>query len=75
MHGVLFPTSSYLHFFIGANGLRAQVFDLTQKTFSAILTYYRPAMPFGNKKKCFGGSFQFGIVTNQKVSPPGKPEI
>jgi len=30
-------------------------------------------MPFGNRKK--KGSFQFSIVTIQKISPPRKPEI
>jgi len=27
-------------------------------------------MPFGNRKKYFRGSFHFGIVTIQKISPP-----
>jgi len=26
-------------------------------------THYRPAMPFGNRKIYFSGSFQFSIVT------------
>jgi len=34
------------------------------------LTRYRPAMPFGNRKKYFRGSFQFSIVTIQKISLP-----
>jgi len=28
-----------------------------------LLTHYRPAMPFGNRKKYFIESFQFNIVT------------
>jgi len=27
------------------------------------LTHYSPAMPFGNRKNYFKGSFQFSIVT------------
>ena len=38
--------------------------------YSAPLTHYRPAMPFGNRKKYFRGSFQFSIVTIRKISPP-----
>ena len=34
-------------------------------------TLYRPAMPFGNRKKYFKGSFQLKIVTIQKILPPG----
>jgi len=30
------------------------------------LTRYRPAMPLGNRKKYFRGSFQFSIVTIKK---------
>jgi len=38
------------------------------------LTHYRPAMPFGNKKKYFTGSFQFSIGTVFfKKSPLWKP--
>jgi len=33
------------------------------------LTHYRPAMPFGNRKIYFRGSFQFIMVTIQKISP------
>jgi len=37
------------------------------------LTHYRPAMPFGNRKKYFRGSSQFGIVTIKiKYHPSGK---
>jgi len=32
-------------------------------------------MPFGYRKIYFRGSFQFSIVTIQKISPPWKPEI
>ena len=32
-------------------------------------------MPFGNRKFYLGGSFQFSIVTIQKMSPLWKPEI
>jgi len=32
-------------------------------------------MPFGNRKKYFRESFQFSIVTMQKISPPWKPKI
>jgi len=32
-------------------------------------------MPFGNGKKYLRGSFQFSIVTIQKISPIWKPEI
>ena len=35
------------------------------------LTCYRPAMPFGNRKKYFKGSSQFSIVTVWKISPSG----
>jgi len=39
-------------------------------------THYRPAMPFGNRKNYFRGSFLFCIVTMQKkLSPLWKPEI
>jgi len=48
------------------------VFNVAQKF---KLTHYRPAMPFGNRKKYFRGSFQFSIVTIQKISSPWKPEI
>jgi len=41
----------------------------------ACLTHYRPAMPFGNRKLYFRGSFQFTIVTIQKILPLWKPEI
>jgi len=34
-------------------------------------TYYRPAMPFGNMKIYFRGSFQFSLVTIQKYLPSG----
>ena len=34
------------------------------------LTLYRPAMPFGNRKIYFRGSFQFSIVTIQKNITP-----
>jgi len=37
------------------------------------LTPNRPAMPFGNRKKYFKGSFQFSIVTISKISPLWKP--
>jgi len=30
-------------------------------------THYRPAMPFGNRKKYFRGSFQFSIVMILKI--------
>jgi len=33
------------------------------------LTHYRPAMPFGNRKKYFGRFFLFGIVKIKKISP------
>jgi len=33
------------------------------------LTLYRPAMPLGNRKKYFLGSFQFSIVSIHKISP------
>jgi len=36
----------------------------------SILTLYRPAMPFGNRKFYFRGSFQFIIVTIQKNINP-----
>ena len=39
------------------------------------LTHYRPAMPFGNRKKYFRASFQVRIGINQKISPIWKPEI
>jgi len=40
------------------------------------LTHYRPAMPFGNRKKYFRtGSFKFRIVTIKKISPLWNPEI
>jgi len=39
------------------------------------LTPNRPAMPFANRKISFRGSFQFSIVTIQKISPLWKPEI
>jgi len=39
------------------------------------LTQNRPAMPFGNRKKYFRGSFQFSVVTIQKISPLWKPKI
>jgi len=42
---------------------------------SKLLTHCRPAMPFGNIKTYFRGSFQFTIVTIQKISTPGKHEI
>ena len=32
------------------------------------LTQNRPAMPFGNRKKYFRGSFQFSIVT-KNITP------
>jgi len=36
----------------------------------------RPAMPFGNRKNYFRGSFQFSIVTiYKKISPFWKPDI
>jgi len=38
------------------------------------LTHYRPALPF-RKKKYFTKSFQFSIVTIQKISTLWKPEI
>jgi len=34
-------------------------------------TYYRPAMPSGNRQNYFRGSFQFSIATIQKISLPG----
>jgi len=36
-----------------------------------MLTHYRSAMPFGKRKTYFRGSFQFTIITIQKISPPG----
>jgi len=39
------------------------------------LTHQRPAMPFGNRRKYFRGSFQFSLVTIKKISPLWKPEI
>ena len=42
---------------------------------SSPLTPHPPAMPFGNRKVYFIGSFQFSIVTIQKISPRWKPEI
>jgi len=39
------------------------------------LTHYRPAMPFGNRKKYFRESFQFSIITISKILPLWKPEI
>jgi len=44
-------------------------------TGSRTLTHFRPAMPFGNRKIYFKGSFQFSIVTIEKISPLWKPEI
>jgi len=38
-------------------------------------THYRPAMPLGNRKKYLRVSFQFSIVTIEKISPLWKPEI
>jgi len=38
-------------------------------------THYLPAMPFGNRKFYFRGSFQFSIVTIWKISPLRKPEF
>jgi len=35
-----------------------------------MLTYYRPAIPFGNRKKYFIESSPFSIVTIQKISTP-----
>jgi len=40
-----------------------------------VLTHYRPAMPFGDRKKYFKASFQFSIVTIYKISPLWKPKI
>ena len=37
---------------------------------SPSLTHYRPAMPFGNRKFYFRGSFQFRIVTIKKNITP-----
>jgi len=34
-------------------------------------THYPPAMPFGNRKQYFRGSFKFSIVTIQRISPIG----
>jgi len=38
---------------------------------ATILTNYRPAMPFGERKINFRGSFQFCIVTIKKYHPSG----
>jgi len=35
----------------------------TKQIRRAVLTHYRPAMPFGNRKILFRGSFQLSIVT------------
>jgi len=35
------------------------------------LTHYRPAIPFGKRKKYFRGSFQFSIVTIKEYHPSG----
>jgi len=40
-----------------------------------MLTYNRPAMPFGIRRNYFRESFQFSIVTIQKLLPPWKPGI
>jgi len=40
----------------------------------SILTHYRPAMPFGKRKKYFR-SFQFSSVAISKISPLWKTEI
>jgi len=51
-------------------------YDLVSGLLSSVLTHYRPAMSFENRKnKYIRGSFQFSIVTMQKISPPWKPEI
>jgi len=39
------------------------------------LTHYRPAIPFGNRKKYFRGSSEFSIATIQKIYHPRKTEI
>jgi len=36
-----------------------------------VLTQYRPAMPFGNRKNYFRGSFELSIVHFKKYHPSG----
>jgi len=36
---------------------------------------YRPAMPFGNRKKYFRDSFKLSIVKIKNILPLSKPEI
>jgi len=40
-----------------------------------MLTHYRPAIPFGNRKIYLRGPFQFNIVIILKIPPLWKPEI
>jgi len=40
-----------------------------------ILTHYRPAMPFGNRKKMFWGIYLVQYYHNLKILPVWKPEI
>jgi len=54
--GLVSVRSSYRPFKTHEVGFRAFKVSLA-------LTHYRPAMPFGNRKKYFRGSFQFSIVT------------
>jgi len=40
-----------------------------------MLTHYRPAMPFGNRKFILEDLFSFVLLKLKKISPLWKPEI
>jgi len=48
---------------------------LCEQKSNQLSTHERPAMPFGNRKKYLKGSFQYSIVTIQKISPPRKSKV